>query len=66
MICILIDGDVDNDQTIKALSNQALVLAKAGADIIVPSDMMDGRIMAIRKENLTLMILLMLIFSLMQ
>jgi porphobilinogen synthase len=30
---ILIDGDVDNDQTIKALSNQALVLAKAGADI---------------------------------
>ena len=47
---ILIDGDVDNDQTIKALSNQALVLAKAGADIIAPSDMMDGRIMAIREE----------------
>jgi porphobilinogen synthase len=46
---ILIDGDVDNDQTIEALSNQALVLAKAGADIVAPSDMMDGRIMAIRK-----------------
>lgn len=48
---ILIDGDVDNDKTIKALSDQALVLAKAGADIIAPSDMMDGRIMNIR-ENL--------------
>jgi porphobilinogen synthase len=48
---IFVDGDVDNDQTIKALSDQALVLAKAGADIIAPSDMMDGRIMNIR-ENL--------------
>ena len=48
---IFIDGDVDNDKTIKALSDQALVLAKAGADIIAPSDMMDGRIMHIR-ENL--------------
>lgn len=48
---IFIDGDVDNDKTIKALSDQALVLAKAGADIIAPSDMMDGRIMNIR-ENL--------------
>ena len=47
---ILIDGDVDNDETIEALSNQALVLAKAGADVIAPSDMMDGRIMAIREE----------------
>jgi porphobilinogen synthase len=47
---ILINGDVDNDETIEALSNQALVLAKAGADIIAPSDMMDGRIMAIREE----------------
>lgn len=48
---IVIDGDVDNDKTIEALSNQALVLAKAGADIIAPSDMMDGRIGAIR-DNL--------------
>ena len=46
---ILIDGDVDNDKTIEALSNQALVLAKSGVDIIAPSDMMDGRIMAIRE-----------------
>lgn len=48
---ILVDGDVDNDETIEALSNQALVLAKAGVDIVAPSDMMDGRIMAIR-DNL--------------
>lgn len=48
---ILVDGDVDNDKTVEAISDQALVLAKAGADIIAPSDMMDGRIMAIR-ENL--------------
>ncbi|MCP5369212.1 MAG: porphobilinogen synthase [Rickettsiaceae bacterium] len=48
---ILIDGDVDNDKTVEALSNQALVLAKAGADIIAPSDMMDGRITNIR-DNL--------------
>ncbi len=47
---ILIDGDVDNDQTVEALSNQALVLAKAGVDIVAPSDMMDGRIMAIRED----------------
>lgn len=47
---IVIDGDVDNDESIEALSNQALVLAKAGADVIAPSDMMDGRIMAIREE----------------
>ncbi|GAB4162608.1 MAG: porphobilinogen synthase [Rickettsiaceae bacterium] len=47
---ILIDGDVDNDETIEALSNQALVLAKAGVDIVAPSDMMDGRIMAIRED----------------
>lgn len=47
---VLVDNDVDNDRTVEALSNQALVLAKAGADIIAPSDMMDGRIMAIREE----------------
>ncbi len=46
---ILVEGDVDNDKTVEALSNQALVLAKAGADIIAPSDMMDGRIMVIRE-----------------
>jgi len=47
---ILINADVDNDETVEALANQALVLAKAGADIIAPSDMMDGRIMVIREE----------------
>lgn len=47
---VLIDGDVDNDKTVEALSNQALVLAKAGVDIIAPSDMMDGRIMVIRED----------------
>lgn len=46
---IVHNGDVDNDKTVKALCNQALVLAKAGADILAPSDMMDGRIMAIRQ-----------------
>jgi porphobilinogen synthase len=46
---VLKDGDVDNDKTIEALCNQALVLAKAGADIVAPSDMMDGRIVAIRE-----------------
>lgn len=46
---ILIEGDVDNDKTVEALSNQALVLAKAGADVIAPSDMMDGRIISIRQ-----------------
>lgn len=48
---IVIDGDVDNDETIEALSNQALTLAKAGVDIVAPSDMMDGRILHIR-DNL--------------
>jgi len=43
------DGDVDNDETIKILEDQALKLAQAGTDIIAPSDMMDGRIGVIRK-----------------
>ncbi|MCF8462586.1 MAG: porphobilinogen synthase [Rickettsiaceae bacterium] len=46
---IVFDGEIDNDKTIEALCNQALTLAKAGADIIAPSDMMDGRILAIRQ-----------------
>jgi porphobilinogen synthase len=41
-------GDVDNDATIAILCNQARVLAEAGCDIVAPSDMMDGRIAAIR------------------
>lgn len=43
------DDDVHNDDTVEALCNQALVLAKAGADIVAPSDMMDGRVGAIRE-----------------
>ena len=41
-------GDVDNDLTLPVLKEQAVVLAKAGTDIIAPSDMMDGRIKVIR------------------
>ncbi|MFY9589508.1 porphobilinogen synthase [Rickettsia endosymbiont of Halotydeus destructor] len=46
---IIHHDEVDNDKSVKALCNQALVLAKAGADVVAPSDMMDGRIMAIRE-----------------
>lgn len=46
---ILVGDDVNNDETIEALAAQSLTLAKAGADIIAPSDMMDGRIGAIRE-----------------
>ena len=44
----IVDGDVENDLTIKILASQAVSLAKAGADIIAPSDMMDGRVGMIR------------------
>ncbi|HEB80102.1 MAG TPA: porphobilinogen synthase [Rhodospirillales bacterium] len=43
------DGDVLNDETIEALQRQAVVQAEAGCDVIAPSDMMDGRVGAIRK-----------------
>lgn len=42
------DGEVDNDATLEVLSAQALNYAAAGADIVAPSDMMDGRVGAIR------------------
>ena len=42
-------GYVSNDATVKVLAEQALVQAEAGADIVAPSDMMDGRIGAIRQ-----------------
>ncbi len=45
---LLIDGYVDNDQTIDILVKQALVQTEAGCDILAPSDMMDGRVGAIR------------------
>ncbi len=45
----IIDHDVDNDSTLALLSRTAVSQADAGADIIAPSDMMDGRIGAIRR-----------------
>ncbi|MDP2960492.1 MAG: porphobilinogen synthase [candidate division Zixibacteria bacterium] len=45
---IIKDGEVDNDATLKVLAQQALNYVKAGADIIAPSDMMDGRVKAVR------------------
>jgi porphobilinogen synthase len=42
-------GDVDNDSTLELLAKEALSHAKAGADIVAPSDMMDGRVGAVRK-----------------
>ena len=47
---ILINDEIDNDATIKVLIEQSLILAEAGADIIAPSDMMDGRIGSIRQS----------------
>jgi len=41
-------GNVINDETVEILAHQALVQAEAGADIVAPSDMMDGRVAAIR------------------
>ncbi len=43
------NGDVDNDATLELLAREALSHAQAGADIVAPSDMMDGRVGAIRK-----------------
>ena len=43
------DGDVDNDTTLQWLAKTALSHARAGADIVAPSDMMDGRVGAIRQ-----------------
>ena len=45
---ILINGEVNNDETLKILETQALVKAEAGCDILAPSDMMDGRVGVIR------------------
>ncbi len=44
------DGVILNDETVAVLTKQALVQAEAGCDIIAPSDMMDGRVGAIRKS----------------
>jgi porphobilinogen synthase len=45
----IVDGDVDNDLTLETLAKQSVSLAQAGADIIAPSDMMDGRVGRIRE-----------------
>ena len=44
----VVDGDVDNDVTLEWLAASAVSHARAGADIVAPSDMMDGRVAAIR------------------
>ncbi|HEX2228996.1 MAG TPA: porphobilinogen synthase, partial [Candidatus Binatia bacterium] len=46
---VIRDRDVDNDSTLELLAQEALSHARAGADIVGPSDMMDGRVGAIRK-----------------
>ncbi|HEY7716221.1 MAG TPA: porphobilinogen synthase [Candidatus Binatia bacterium] len=46
---VIKDGDVENDATLELLAREALSHARAGADIVAPSDMMDGRVGAIRK-----------------
>jgi porphobilinogen synthase len=54
---VLGNNVVDNDRTVEILARQAVVQAQAGADVVAPSDMMDGRVGAIRKaleaESLT-------------
>jgi porphobilinogen synthase len=45
---VIRDGDVDNDATLELLAREAVSHARAGADIVAPSDMMDGRVGAIR------------------
>jgi len=46
---LLIGGEIANDETLEALVRQALVQAEAGCDVLAPSDMMDGRVGAIRQ-----------------
>lgn len=46
---VLAGNEVDNDATIDLLAKEALTHARAGADIVAPSDMMDGRVTAIRE-----------------
>jgi porphobilinogen synthase len=46
---VIRNGEVDNDATLELLARQAVSHARAGADFVAPSDMMDGRVTAIRK-----------------
>ena len=47
---VIKDGEVLNDETLEILSDQALSHVRAGADMVAPSDMMDGRVAAIREK----------------
>jgi porphobilinogen synthase len=46
---VIKDGDVDNDATLDLLAREAVSHARAGADMVAPSDMMDGRVAALRE-----------------
>jgi len=46
---LVVDGEVQNDPTLEWLAQAAVSHARAGADVVAPSDMMDGRVAAIRK-----------------
>jgi porphobilinogen synthase len=46
---VIVDGDVENDQTLDSLVAQCITFARHGVDMVAPSDMMDGRVMAIRQ-----------------
>lgn len=46
---VVIDGQIDNDVTLPILAEMAVVQARAGADMVAPSDMMDGRVQCIRE-----------------
>ena len=47
---LVVDGKIDNDATLPHLAAMALAHARAGADVVAPSDMMDGRVAAIRES----------------
>jgi porphobilinogen synthase len=46
---LVVDGEIDNDSTLEVLARTAVSHADAGADVVCPSDMMDGRVAAIRE-----------------
>ena len=46
---IVVDGEIENDESVEILAKIALSHAKAGADYVCASDMMDGRVLSIRK-----------------
>ena len=46
---VVVDGEVQNDETLELLARQAVSHARAGADMVAPSDMMDGRVATLRR-----------------